>query len=155
MTYRITGLNPEPFRKFFGKSDAELEAAGVIRYVVDNKPGFPDRVTMQDLEIGDTALLLNFEHLPVESPYRACHAIFVKEGAEAPFNMVDQVPEVMTRRVISLRAIDGKGHIVEADLAEGAAIDGTIRKMFENADVDYIHAHYAQRGCFSGLIERA
>jgi len=155
MTYRIKGLSPEPFRKFFGKSDAELEAAGVIRYAVDKTPGFPDRVTMQDLEVGETALLLNFEHLPVDSPYRACHAIFVKEGAAEAFDEVDQVPEVMTRRVISLRAIDGKGHIVEADLAEGGAIDGTIRKMFENCDVEYIHAHYAQRGCFSGLIERA
>lgn len=155
MTYRIKGLEAGPFKKFFGKSDAELKDEGVIRYRVDARPGFPDRITMEDLEIGDTALLLNFEHLPVDSPYRSCHAIFVKEGAEGSYDSVDEVPEVMVRRTLSLRGIDEGGHIVDAVLAEGEAIDSSIRQMLTDERVEYIHAHYAQRGCFAARIDRS
>jgi len=155
MAYRIKGLDPESFRKFFGLSDDELARNGVVRYTADSHPGFPDRVAMRDLEIGETALLLNHEHLPVASPYRSCHAIFVHEGADTAYDRVDVVPDVMKRRPIALRGFDDKGFMVDADIVEGDAVEPLILKLFENPDIDYIHAHYAKRGCFSGLIERA
>jgi hypothetical protein len=155
MAYRIRGLDPTPFTKFYHMEEAELAAAGVTRMRVDTSPGYPDRITMRDMEVGDTALLLNFEHLPVNSPYRSCHAIFVQEGAKTPADYRDTVPDVMTRRVMSLRGLDDRGFIVDADLAEGDDIEPLILKLFEDPAIAYIHAHYAKRGCFSGLIERA
>jgi hypothetical protein len=155
MAYRIRGLDPAPFTQFYHMQDAELEAAGVSRMRVDASPGFPDRVSLCDMEVGDAALLLNYEHLPVNSPYRSCHAIFVREGADTPADYQDSVPDVMRRRVMSLRGLDARGFIVDADLAEGDAIEPLILKLFEDPAIAYIHAHYAQRGCFSGLIERA
>ena len=154
MTYRIRGLDPAPFMQFYGMPDDQLEAAGVARMRVDSAPGFPDRVGMCDMAIGETALLLNYEHLPVNSPYRSRHAIFVREGAAIAADMRDTVPDVMKRRVMSLRGLDANGFIVDADLAEGDAIEPLILKLFEDPTIAYIHAHYAKRGCFSGLIER-
>lgn len=155
MSFRIRGLNPDPFRRYYGLSDAALAAEGVVRYHVDEYPGFPDRVTMQDMAPGDTALLLNYEHLPVASPYRSRHAIFVKEGAETPYEALDTVPEAMRRRIVALRGFDGRGFILDADLAEGDAIAPLIRRLFDNPDIAWVHAHYAKHGCYSGLIERA
>ncbi|MEM6623371.1 MAG: DUF1203 domain-containing protein [Pseudomonadota bacterium] len=155
MAYRVRGLCPAPFQQFFGQSDAALARKGVIRCPVESYPGTPDRVTMQDLAVGETALLLNFEHLPVDSPYRSRHAIYVKEGATEAYDAVDTLPEVMTRRILSLRGIDRHGHIADADLSEGDQIATTIKRLLQNPEVAYIHAHYAQRGCFAGLIERA
>ena len=155
MTYRITGLDPAPFRKFYGMSDDELATHGVWRYSVDNFPGYPDRVGMADMQVGDTALLLNFEHLPVDSPYRSCHAIYVREGADEVYSETDVVPDVMKRRQIALRGLDAKGFIVDAEIAEGDEIEPLIHKMFEDARIVYIQAYNAKRGCFSGLIERA
>ncbi|WP_323038434.1 DUF1203 domain-containing protein [Gemmobacter sp.] len=155
MTFRIRGLTPDPFRKYYGLSDAALAEQGVVRYHVDEQPGFPDRITMQDLAPGDTALLLNYEHLPVSSPYRSRHAIFVKEGAETPYEALDTVPDVMRRRIVALRGFDDRGFILDADLAEGDAIQPLILRLFDNPDIAWIHAHYAKRGCYSGLIERA
>lgn len=155
MAFRIRGLSPDPFRRLYGLSDAALAAEGAVRHVVAPGMGAPDRVSMRDLGPGETALLLNFEHLPVDSPYRSRHAIFVAEGAETPYDAIDEVPEVMTRRIIALRGIDARGHIVAADLAEGAAIAPAIRRMLAQEDVDYIHSHYAMRGCFAARVDRA
>jgi hypothetical protein len=112
-------------------------------------------VTLSEVEAGGTVLLMNYEHLPVDSPYRSRHAIFVQEGAQEADLVIDKVPDSLARRVLSLRAFDKNDHIVEADLAEGEAIEPTIRRLLENSDVQYIHAHYAQRGCYAALIERS
>ena len=122
MAFRIRGLDARKFAHLFGQSDGALAGQAVVRYKVDVHPGFPDRVTMQDLQVGETALLVNYEHLPVNSPYRSRHAIFVKEGIAMRYDALNQVPDVMTRRLLSLRAIDGHGCIVEAGLAQGDEI---------------------------------
>ena len=95
MSFRITGLSSTPFQPLFGLSDAELAERGVKRYIADKKPGFPDRIEMRDAEPGETVLLLNHTCQPADTPYRATHAIFVREGATQTFDAVDQVPEVM------------------------------------------------------------
>jgi hypothetical protein len=45
--------------------------------------------------------------------------------------------------------------MVDAGLVDGAALDGLIRRFFGNPDVDYLHAHYAKRGCYAARIDRA
>lgn len=155
MPFRITGLDPAPFRALYGLSDAALAAAGAQRYVVDVTPGFPDRIEVRDLEPGETALLINYVHQPAETPYRASHAIFVREGAEQRYQAVDEVPEVIRIRPISLRAFNTEGEMVDADLVDGRQIETLIERFFANQEVAYLHAHYAKRGCYAALISRA
>jgi hypothetical protein len=45
--------------------------------------------------------------------------------------------------------------MIDADLVDGAGAAGPITRMLENPDVQYIHAHYAKRGCFAATITRA
>jgi hypothetical protein len=155
MTYRITGLSPEPFEHLYGLPEDKLAELGVKRYLVDKKPGFPDRVTMLDAEPGETVLLLNHLSQPATTPYRATHAIFVREGATRAYDAVNELPEVMRTRLLSLRAFDDTGMMVDADVAEGAAIEPLIARLFANPAVAYIHAHNAKRGCYAGRIDRA
>ena len=155
MSYRIRGLSPAPFVPLYGLSDEELAAHGAIRYPVDKSPGFPDRIEMRDAAIGETMLLLNHVCQPAETPYRATHAIFVREGATEAFDEVDVVPDVLRRRLLSLRAYDEKGMMIDADVADGAEVDALIRRLLDDPKVAYIHAHNAKRGCYAGLIERA
>ncbi len=154
MSFRISGLSAEPFRPLFGLPDQELSIRGARRYVVDACPGFPDRIELRDLEPGETALLVNYLHQPADTPYRAGHAIFVREGAESPSVFVDQVPEVMQRRVLSLRAFDADHMMADAALVEGREATDAIERLLEKPDVTYIQAHYAQRGCYAARIER-
>src|SRR5215210_4222761 len=102
MTYRITGLDPTPYRPLFGLSDEDLADRGVVRMTVD-AGGFPCRVSLTDGAIGEKVLLLNHVSHDAANPYRASHAIFVTEGAEEPAEYIDEVPPVFTTRVLSLR----------------------------------------------------
>jgi hypothetical protein len=153
MSFRITGLAPEPFQDLFGLSDEALATKGVIRHVADKKPGFPDRVELCDAEPGQTLLLLN-THQPANTPYRASHAIYVREGATQRYDRIDAVPEALRLRTLSLRAYDDGGMIVEADLVEGRKIEGLIERLFGNPRAAYIQAHYAKYGCYAGRVDR-
>jgi hypothetical protein len=155
MTFRITGLSPKPFQAFFGLPDQELAALGVKRYLVDNKPGFPDRIEMKDAEPGQSVLLLNYVSQPANTPYRASHAIFIREWATQSYEATDEVPEAMRIRLLSIRAFDEDGMMLEADVVDGTELVPVITRMFANPAVSYLHAHHARQGCYSGRIDRA
>jgi hypothetical protein len=155
MSFRITGLSQEPFRHLFGLSDEALAREGVRRYVADAKPGFPDRIEISDAEPGETLLLVNYEHQPADTPYRASHAIFIRERMVEPTELVDDIPPAMRARPLSLRGFDAAGLMVEGDLVDGKEAERLIHLFFANPDVAYIQAHYARRGCYAGRIERA
>jgi len=155
MTFRITGLSAAPFRPLFGLPENELAARGVHRYIADQKYGFPDRIELRDAELGEAVLLLNHTHQPADSPYRSSHAIFILEGATSTFDRVNEVPEPMRRRTLSLRAFDRRHHVVDADLVDGRDAEGAIERLLARPNVDYLHAHYAKFGCYAARIERA
>jgi hypothetical protein len=155
MSYRISGLDPAPFRHLYGLADEELARRQIRRVIPDSKPGFPDRIEMRDVEPGQPLLLLNYVHQPAATPYQASHAIFIREGAETRYEAVDEIPEVFRARMISLRAFDETGDMVDAGLAKGDEIEPAIVRLLSDPRVSYLHAHYATRGCYAGRIERA
>lgn len=155
MSFRISGLSPLPFQHLYGLPEAELKQLGVIRYLVDAKPGYPDRITLEDAEPGQTVLLLNHVCQSADTPYRASHAIFIREGATQQYDAVDQVPDSLRIRLLSLRAYDGAGMMRDAEVVEGAAIETVIARLFADPAVSYLHVHNARRGCYAGRIDRA
>jgi hypothetical protein len=152
--YRIRGLQPEPFQRLYGLDDDALATLGVKRVRVSETPGVPDRIEMRDLEMGETALLLNYEHQSAPTPYRSSHAVFVREGATQAYDRINEIPEVMARRLLSLRAFDRSGMLLDADVIDGRDTEAAIARFFANDDVAYIHVHYAKRGCYSGRVDR-
>jgi uncharacterized protein DUF1203 len=154
MSFRITGLSPEPFRPLFSLADEELAARSIKRYVANSKPGFPDRIELRDAEPGETLLLVNYTHQPANNPYRASHAIFVAEAAKTRYDRIEEVPEAMRIRTLSLRAFDENDLIVNADLVDGRKVEELIRRLFDDSKVAYIQAHYASYGCYACRIDR-
>ena len=155
MGFRITGLPPEPFQHLFGLSDAELSRHKAKRYVADQKPGYPDRIEMRDAEPGETLILLNHTCQPADTPYRATHAIFVREWAADTYDQIDKVPEVMRSRLLSLRAFDSAGMMLDAEVIQGEQVEQVITRLFANPAVQYLHVHNAKQGCYSGRVERS
>lgn len=151
MSFRITGLSARPFAHLFGLGDAELAAHGALRF---SGAGLPDRVELRDTVGEETVLLANHEHQPADTPYRSRHAIFVREGAGEPFDAVDTVPAALRSRLLSLRGFDAAGMMVEADVVDGQQIETLIKRLLAQAEVEYIHAHFARRGCYAALIRR-
>ncbi len=154
MGFRITGLPAEKFAGLFSLTDEELAARGAVRRIADAKPGYPCRVSLTDAEPGQEVILTHFEHHPVDSPFRASHAIYVRQGEET-YNAVDQVPEQLRLRLLSVRAFDRQGLMVGADVADGKELEGAIERLLGDERADYLHLHYAKPGCYAARVDRA
>ncbi|GAO38565.1 hypothetical protein SCH01S_16_00840 [Sphingomonas changbaiensis NBRC 104936] len=154
MTFRITGLDPEPFLDLASLSDERLAERGVVRRVSDGT-GFPCRVSLEDVAAGERVLLLNYEHQPAPTPFRSSHAIYVREGERRRFDRVDDVPALLRSRLLSIRAFDSAHMLVDADVVEGEAAAEAIERFFATPDTDYLHVHYARPGCFAARVDRA
>ena len=154
MTYRIEGLAPEPYDDLRGLDDAALASRNVRRMIVDRPGAFPCRVTLEDAEPGEAMLLLNHVSHDVEGPFRASHAIFVREADSAPAMHSDRTPDYLERRTLSLRGFDSDGMMRSALLAMPGEADAQIRTLLEEPEIVTIHAHNAARGCFLARIER-
>jgi hypothetical protein len=154
MSFRIKGLPSERFTPLFGLSTDELAARGAIRRICDRRPGYPCRVSLTDAAPGDEVVLTHFEHHAVATPFRASHAIYVRPG-ERRYDAVDTVPEQLRLRMLSVRAFDAPGMLIDADLADGRALEGCIARFLADERVAYLHLHYAKQGCYAALVERA
>ena len=154
MDFRITGLSPEPFKPLFALDDAALARLAAHRTIADDATGFPCRVSLAHAAAGEELMLLSFEHQGAHSPYRATGPIFVRKGATTPFDEINLIPEPVRARLLSVRAYDAEGMIVVADVVDGKEIESLIEKFFAQEDVEYLHIHYARRGCFACRVDR-
>tara|TARA_R110002096_G_scaffold151130_3_gene313412 strand:- start:291 stop:758 length:468 start_codon:yes stop_codon:yes gene_type:complete len=155
MTFQITGLAPEAFQPFFGLSDAELANHGILRHTVTAKPGFPCRITLDDVEPGETVLLLHHESHDAPTPYRSAYAIYVREQAPKQAHYVDALPPILLGRPIALRLFDKHGMLCGADLVLNGNPRDAIEHAFDQTDIAYIDAHNAAHGCFAARIRRS
>lgn len=155
MTFQIHALPADPYVDLFALTDSELADRNIVRSTVDATPGTPCRVSMEDAEIGETVILLNHTHQPADSPYRASHAIFVRQGARQADLAQGEVPLVIHRRLISLRLFDSADMMIDADVVDGQDLAAAIDAAFQDGRVAYAHLHYAKPGCFAARVSRA
>jgi len=156
MSFRITGLKFADFAALMALSEDELREHNARRVVADRCPGFPCRVSLIDAHPGERVLLVNYEHLPVRSPYRSRHAIYVREKARDACCEVGEVPPVLRQRLLSVRAFTAEGMMVDADVAEGQQeLVPLIERLLLPAQVAYLHVHNARAGCYAARVDRA
>lgn len=154
MDFRILGLDPAPFRPMFSMTDATLREHGVLRVRIDSPRSAPDRVTLDDAAPGETVLLLNYVYLDVDTPYRGTHAIYIREADAERFDRVNEVPKALRGRMLSVRAFDTAGMMVDADLVDGDQVEPLIERLFAHPETTYLQVHFAKRGCYAARVER-
>lgn len=155
MPFQIHALDSEPFAPLFALSDEALRERGAVRETITESPGTPCRVSLADAVVGETVVLVNHEHQPGPGPYRASHAVFVREGMERARPAPGEVPGLFRSRLISLRAFDEAHMMVAADAVEGTELEAALETALADARVAYIHLHYAKPGCFAASVTRA
>jgi len=153
--FRIVALPSERFDALRAMGEADLRARGARRMRADEKPGFPCRVSLVDAEIGEEVLLLPYTHHDVDTPYRASGPIFVRIEAATARPGVNEVPEMLRSRLLSVRAYDREGTMVGSEVVEGHDLADHIERAFEDPGVGYLHLHNARPGCFNCRVERA
>jgi hypothetical protein len=152
MKFRISGLPAEPFQHLFALSDEELQRQGAVRRIAEDS-GYPCRVSLTDAKAGDEVILVNYEHQDADTPYRSRHAVYVRQG-EQRYEAVSEIPEQLRKRLLSIRAFDARGMMVDADVADGKALEPLIDRLFGNKTVEYLHLHYARPGCYAARVDR-
>lgn len=155
MSFHIHALPVDGFAPLFAKSDDALSAVRIRRVVADGRPVYPCRVSLQDATAGERLLLLPYEHHTVHTPYRASGPIYVREAAVQARPQVDEVPDLLRRRLLSLRAYDAEGMMVGAEVVQGSQIEVVIERLFAIGRSERIHVHYAQPGCYACRVDRA
>lgn len=153
MPFRISGLPAEPFQHLFALGDDELKRQGAVRRVAEDS-GYPCRISLTDAKAGDEIILVNYEHQDADTPYRSRHAVYVRAG-EQRYDAVGEIPEQLRKRLLSVRAFDEGGMMVEADVTDGKALEAVIDRFFADKTVAYIHLHYARPGCYAARVDRA
>jgi len=155
MTFRILALPAEPFAHLAALDDAALAERDIRRMTVLESPGTPCRVSLDDAAVGETVHLLPWTHLAGATPYRASGPIFVRAGAGTAEPMPGVVPDMIARRLLSVRAYDAEGMMVTAEVLEGHALARHLDDLFADARVRDAHLHFARQGCFGARAVRA
>jgi Protein of unknown function (DUF1203) len=152
MSFRISGLPAEKFDHLFALSDADLAAQGAVRR---KAPGaVPCRISLTDATPGEDVILTNYEHHPVDSPYRMRFAIYVRQG-EKTYSRIDEVPQQLRTRTLAVRSFDADGMMVDRELAEGTALEAAVERLLADPRAAYLHVHFAAPGCYAARVERA
>ncbi len=154
-SFRILGLPAQHFAHLFALSDNEQAAQGAVRRIADARsPGYPCRVSLTDSTPGDALLLVNYEHHPVDSPYRMRFAVYVREGEES-YDKIDEIPEQLRLRTLAVRAFDRNAMMLACELTAGGEVERAIERMLVLPDAAYLHIHFAAPGCYAARVERA
>ena len=153
--FLVEPLPIEQFLPLFKLSDEELRKRSSKWLVADTKPGSPCRVSLVDAEVGERVLATTFMHHDVQSPYKASGPVFVRENAETANLAVNEIPAMFHHRLLSVRAYDSGGMMVDARVIQGTELQGSIVELFENSDVEYQQIHNANPGCFNCTVRRA
>lgn len=149
MAYRIEALPLEPFVRFLHMDDQALAAVGGRRMVADTPNSAPCRVSLVDAEPGEALILVSHEHLPhPNSPYRQGGPVFVREAATHAAPVIDAVPDMVARRLLSVRAFDAEAMMLDADVVQGADLDALLRDWLAKDGVEQVQIHTARRGCY-------
>lgn len=156
MTFQICGLAPHQFTHLFSLNDEELRIQGIDRHIADEAFSFPCRVSLEDANIGEELLLLNFAHLKAASAYQANGPIFVRRNAVQAKVFVDQLPPMLNQvhRLFSVRAFDSTDRMIDAEVASTTQLQALFENFLLNPQVDYLHVHFARRGCFAAQVDR-
>jgi len=111
-------------------------------------------VSLVDAAVGETVLALPFSHHAVSSPFYATGPIYIREDAEEASLNVNEIPQQLKTRTLSIRAYNKSSMMINAKICNGGQLNEYINLLFNDAKVDYLHIHFAAPGCYSCAVYR-
>ncbi|KAI1422561.1 hypothetical protein F5Y12DRAFT_717257 [Xylaria sp. FL1777] len=119
----------------------------------------PCRRCLQDSQVGDEMLLLSYDPFLGSSPYQSASPIFVHSKPACELAAVQPsggpVPEQLQKRLLSVRAYDGKHVLRDAEVVDGDRLPETCERLLgDGTPAEYCHVHFAAPGCFAVRIEK-
>ena len=155
MSFQIHALDPSRFERLYDLPEAELAEHQAMWVRADSQPGYPCRISLEDAPVGSRLLLIHFDHHRADSPFRASHAIFINPESVQAHPKPGHVPSSIASRLISWRAYDARGLMLDADVLEGEQLASRLTDVFAHKAVEYVHLHNARPGCYAARATRA
>ena len=142
------------YSPLFKLTTEELGEMNMVKMLVDAKPGFPCRVTLEDAEIGEEVLLLPFEYHKTTSPYKASGPIFIRKNAVKADLAVNEIPAMLLKRQQTLRVYDTNGMMIAAKSPSADEIRKEIEVAFSSQSASYIQILNTNPGCYNCQVNR-
>ena len=155
MPFRISALPRDLFAPLFNLPDEALPAHRARRVTAGPTGGCPCRVSLRDAAPGESLILVHHEHQPADTPFRAGHAIYVREQAKQADPAPDEVPALFRSRLLSVRAFDDRGMMRDAGVVAGSMVEPLIERLLADPAIAYLHVHYTGPGCYAARVDRA
>ncbi|MFK7774174.1 MAG: DUF1203 domain-containing protein [Saprospiraceae bacterium] len=152
--FQIKAIEDVSLNHFFDLSEEELKDINAVKMIVNEKPGFPCRVSLEDANIGEEVILFPFAHHKVNSPYQSSGPIFIRKNARIAQLEINEIPIMLKHRLLSLRIYDGEGMMIDGLTVEGKTLGKEIENVFENESAKYIQIHNASPGCYNCQVDR-
>lgn len=134
---------------------AKLHGNPVTTVIADGKPGYPCRFSLKDAKVGEALYLFSHSPFSMANPYRETGPVFVRKNAAPASLAVNEIPEIALARSIIVRAYSAAGTMVSASPAESDEIAATIRALFQDKAVEFVHLRAVVTGCFLCEARRA
>ena len=154
ISFQIEALTAKQFSCYFSMSERDLAAASAYVFCSDQRPCYPCRVSLTDAEVGENVLALSYRHLAVSGPYDAAGPIFVRENAVQARLEVNEVPEMLRHRLLSVRGYSKENLMIDAETIAGQSVERMLTRQFGNQQIEYIQLHNAGPGCFNCTVKR-
>ncbi len=152
--FRITAISENGYTYLFELNKEQLCVMGALLIRVDENPGYPCRVSLQDVEVGEEVILFPYEHHKTVSPYRAKGPVYIRKNAKEASLKVNEIPKMLEHRLLSLRVYNAQGMMIDARTMEGKELRVAITSIFQNKKAAYIQVHNASPGCYNCQINR-
>lgn len=154
MPFQITGLAAEPFATLEPLSQPELATRYARKLTAEVDGKYPCRISLEYAKKDETLFLVNHVHLDEATPYRASHAVFVRQRAQQASLSVNQVPNILSDQLLSIRAFSITHELVSAQVIECHTLAPAMEMILTQPLIDYVHIHYAAAGCFAARADR-
>ena len=127
-----------------------------VKIFNSERGGLPCRRCLNETAGGEDVLLGSYSLLRPGGVYWTPSPIFVHTGQCRRYDAVDHIPDIVRRRLVSLRAY-GEDDMVLYDLgviSDGRAIDAPLQHILADARCSYVNIHTAKPGCMLCRVER-
>jgi hypothetical protein len=126
----------------------------IQKITVDQSPGYPCRLSLEDAKIGEEVYLFSHQPFTNENPYRETGPVFVRTEADQATLEPGQIPDMIKRRPIIVRSYSADETLLSGDPAEGEDVGQVIQQCLNREGVAFLHIRAALTGCYLCKVEQ-
>ena len=153
--FQIHAIPQEKILALLEMDEKQLAEIGAVKQIVDSKPGYPCRLSLEDAEIGEEVILFPYRHHDTLSPYQSEGPIYIRRGVKQADLNINELAPILLHRHLSLRAYDKEGMMRKALTTKGEKVAEHLKTLFALPEIHYIHIHNAGPGCFNCEVRRS